>query len=202
MQITDKKDKIQSPPTLRPSNKRYPRASRPVVIQHNTPQTAERHRLAASHACTPVAATGITISPGPAQPSNRVQKASTYRILDACFGTRPSLPYLRYTCTLDPDPHWRSIPTVDAVLFLPGLSCCCSTTKEKKKRGRGSMMCDYTQVEYACGHLRFTVRAWCKWSGITDALLKLDADRSSLQASSIRNRTSDVLQTSSLSSTD
>ncbi|KAM0716596.1 hypothetical protein Q7P37_008041 [Cladosporium fusiforme] len=22
-------------------------------------------------------------------------------------------------------------------------------------------MCDYTQVEYACGHLRFTVRAWC-----------------------------------------
>jgi hypothetical protein len=129
------------------------------------------------------------------------QKASTYRILDACFGTRPSLPYLRYTCTLDPDPHWRSIPTVDAVLFLPGLSCCCSTTKEKKKRGRGSMMCDYTQVEYACGHLRFTVRAWCKWSGITDALLKLDADRSSLQASSIRNRTSDVLRTSSQSST-
>jgi len=25
-----------------------------------------------------------------------------------------------------------------------------------------SSMCDYTQVEYACGHLRFTVRAWCK----------------------------------------
>ena len=23
-------------------------------------------------------------------------------------------------------------------------------------------MCDYTRVEYACGHLRFTVRAWCK----------------------------------------
>ncbi|EMC98501.1 hypothetical protein BAUCODRAFT_67388 [Baudoinia panamericana UAMH 10762] len=22
-------------------------------------------------------------------------------------------------------------------------------------------MCDYTQVEYKCGHLRFTVRAWC-----------------------------------------
>ena len=22
-------------------------------------------------------------------------------------------------------------------------------------------MCDYTQVEYACGHLRYTVRAWC-----------------------------------------
>jgi hypothetical protein len=34
-----------------------------------------------------------------------------------------------------------------------------------------------------------------------DALLKLDADRSSLQASSIRNRTSDVLRTSSQSST-
>lgn len=26
------------------------------------------------------------------------------------------------------------------------------------------MMCDYTQVEYACGHLRFTVRAWCKFT--------------------------------------
>lgn len=23
-------------------------------------------------------------------------------------------------------------------------------------------MCDYTKVEYACGHLRYTVRAWCK----------------------------------------
>ncbi|SMR48256.1 unnamed protein product [Zymoseptoria tritici ST99CH_1A5] len=22
-------------------------------------------------------------------------------------------------------------------------------------------MCEYTKVEYACGHLRFTVRAWC-----------------------------------------
>jgi hypothetical protein len=22
-------------------------------------------------------------------------------------------------------------------------------------------MCDYTQVEYACGHLRYTVKAWC-----------------------------------------
>ncbi|KAF2165311.1 hypothetical protein M409DRAFT_24161 [Zasmidium cellare ATCC 36951] len=22
-------------------------------------------------------------------------------------------------------------------------------------------MCDYTKVEYACGHLRYTVRAWC-----------------------------------------
>ncbi|KIN03607.1 hypothetical protein OIDMADRAFT_158299 [Oidiodendron maius Zn] len=22
-------------------------------------------------------------------------------------------------------------------------------------------MCDYTQVEYECGHLRFIVRAWC-----------------------------------------
>ncbi|KAH9816359.1 hypothetical protein Tdes44962_MAKER05626 [Teratosphaeria destructans] len=22
-------------------------------------------------------------------------------------------------------------------------------------------MCDYTQVEYGCGHLRWTVRAWC-----------------------------------------
>lgn len=22
-------------------------------------------------------------------------------------------------------------------------------------------MCDYTQVEYSCGHLRYTVRAWC-----------------------------------------
>ncbi|KAF7194634.1 hypothetical protein HII31_04140 [Pseudocercospora fuligena] len=23
-------------------------------------------------------------------------------------------------------------------------------------------MCDYTKVEYACGHLRYTVRAWCE----------------------------------------
>ncbi|KAH0257595.1 hypothetical protein KCU91_g16282, partial [Aureobasidium melanogenum] len=22
-------------------------------------------------------------------------------------------------------------------------------------------MCDYTKVEYCCGHLRYTVRAWC-----------------------------------------
>jgi hypothetical protein len=22
-------------------------------------------------------------------------------------------------------------------------------------------MCDYTQVEYSCGHLRYTVKAWC-----------------------------------------
>ncbi|EME45236.1 hypothetical protein DOTSEDRAFT_61794 [Dothistroma septosporum NZE10] len=22
-------------------------------------------------------------------------------------------------------------------------------------------MCEYTKVEYACGHLRYTVRAWC-----------------------------------------
>lgn len=22
-------------------------------------------------------------------------------------------------------------------------------------------MCDYTQVEYACGHLRYIVKAWC-----------------------------------------
>ncbi|KAH9217117.1 hypothetical protein DL95DRAFT_110827 [Leptodontidium sp. 2 PMI_412] len=22
-------------------------------------------------------------------------------------------------------------------------------------------MCDYTQVEYRCGHRRYTVRAWC-----------------------------------------
>ncbi|KAG9249235.1 hypothetical protein BJ878DRAFT_410981 [Calycina marina] len=22
-------------------------------------------------------------------------------------------------------------------------------------------MCDYTQVEFNCGHVRFTVRAWC-----------------------------------------
>ncbi|KAL2350130.1 hypothetical protein BJ546DRAFT_860929 [Cryomyces antarcticus] len=22
-------------------------------------------------------------------------------------------------------------------------------------------MCDYTQVEYRCGHLRYIVRAWC-----------------------------------------
>jgi len=24
-----------------------------------------------------------------------------------------------------------------------------------------SIMCDYTKVEYCCGHLRYTVRAWC-----------------------------------------
>lgn len=50
--------------------------------------------------------------------------------------------------------------------------------KRRRGRRRGSMMCDYTQVEYACGHLRFTVRAWCEWSKKTDALLKLDTDRS------------------------
>ncbi|KAF1343668.1 hypothetical protein BDV97DRAFT_305684 [Delphinella strobiligena] len=22
-------------------------------------------------------------------------------------------------------------------------------------------MCDYTQVEFRCGHIRYTVRAWC-----------------------------------------
>jgi hypothetical protein len=22
-------------------------------------------------------------------------------------------------------------------------------------------MCDYTQVEYKCGHLRYTVKSWC-----------------------------------------
>ncbi|PMD55359.1 uncharacterized protein K444DRAFT_538435 [Hyaloscypha bicolor E] len=22
-------------------------------------------------------------------------------------------------------------------------------------------MCDYTQVEFRCGHVRYTVRAWC-----------------------------------------
>ena len=22
-------------------------------------------------------------------------------------------------------------------------------------------MCDYTRVEYKCGHVRYTVRAWC-----------------------------------------
>ena len=22
-------------------------------------------------------------------------------------------------------------------------------------------MCDYTQVEYRCGHLRYTVKSWC-----------------------------------------
>lgn len=26
---------------------------------------------------------------------------------------------------------------------------------------RASNMCDYTQVEYKCGHLRYTVKAWC-----------------------------------------
>lgn len=25
-------------------------------------------------------------------------------------------------------------------------------------------MCEYTKVEYACGHLRYTVRAWCESS--------------------------------------
>jgi hypothetical protein len=24
-----------------------------------------------------------------------------------------------------------------------------------------TQMCDYTQVEYACGHQRYTVKAWC-----------------------------------------
>lgn len=28
--------------------------------------------------------------------------------------------------------------------------------------GNQTTMCDYTKVEYACYHLRYTVRAWCK----------------------------------------
>lgn len=28
--------------------------------------------------------------------------------------------------------------------------------------GNRTTMCDYTKVEYACYHLRYTVRAWCK----------------------------------------
>ena len=142
---------------------RYPRASRPVVIQHNTPQTAERHRLAASHACTPVAATGITISPGPAQPSNRVRKLRLTESWTLVSGLALAFLTLGIPARLIPihigDRSQLSTPFCFCRDYLA-----VSTTKEKKKRGRGSMMCDYTQVEYACGHLRFTVRAWCEWS--------------------------------------
>jgi hypothetical protein len=64
-------------------------------------------------------------------------------------------------------------------------------------------MCDYTQVEYACGHLRFTVRAWCElWNSCIHILESLMLIDPFLQASSIRNLTSDVPQMSSPSSTD
>lgn len=39
-------------------------------------------------------------------------------------------------------------------------------------------MCDYTQVEYACGHLRYTVRAWCKSQSTSPTLqIRSKADR-------------------------
>lgn len=38
-------------------------------------------------------------------------------------------------------------------------------SSENSPRWRGpdhtTIMCDYTQVEFRCGHVRYTVRAWC-----------------------------------------
>lgn len=36
--------------------------------------------------------------------------------------------------------------------------------------GNQTTMCDYTKVEYACYHLRYTVRAWCKSTYFSDHL--------------------------------
>lgn len=56
-------------------NQRYPRVSARGNPTNNTLQTAGRHRLAAIHTpARPFAATGITISPGPALPSDWVKK--------------------------------------------------------------------------------------------------------------------------------
>lgn len=37
-------------------------------------------------------------------------------------------------------------------------------------------MGDFTQVEYRCGHLRSTVRAWCKCPPHTDYANQFDAN--------------------------
>jgi hypothetical protein len=31
----------------------------------------------------------------------------------------------------------------------------------RSSKSRPGIMCDYTQVEFRCGHVRYTVRAWC-----------------------------------------
>lgn len=72
------------------SKRRYPRVSARGSL-NNTLQTAGRHRLSAIHThCTPVAATGINL-PWSCTTFHPGQKASAYRVLDACFGTCPSL---------------------------------------------------------------------------------------------------------------
>lgn len=38
----------------------------------------------------------------------------------------------------------------------------CEPPNRELRLGNRTTMCDYTKVEYACYHLRYTVRAWCK----------------------------------------
>lgn len=38
----------------------------------------------------------------------------------------------------------------------------CEPPNRELRLGNQTTMCDYTKVEYACYHLRYTVRAWCK----------------------------------------
>lgn len=38
----------------------------------------------------------------------------------------------------------------------------CEPPNRELRLGKQTTMCDYTKVEYACYHLRYTVRAWCK----------------------------------------
>lgn len=34
-------------------------------------------------------------------------------------------------------------------------------------------MCEWNQVEYSCGHIRYTVRSWCKYEKHSGRLVKL-----------------------------
>jgi hypothetical protein len=54
-------------------------------------------------------------------------------------------------------PHSVASPTQSP--FSHPLRCLRRT--RQAARTSQHIMCDYTQVEYRCGHLRYTVRAWC-----------------------------------------
>ena len=129
------------------TNPRYPCVSA-RGNQHNTPQTAGRHRLTAHTSARPLRLPAFNL-PWPCTTFQPGHQPSTYRVL-----TLAGVSELRPSLTLGIHaPTFQSIPIVQIGTFptLPVIA-------ERKR----SMMCDYTQVEYACGHLRFTVRAWCE----------------------------------------